>query len=346
MLYIIKYCPLFIYHLMLINSTHSLIDPLTGTIVVGAFIGGLYLKKFNYTTSIQNFRFSEILSFSSCRERIDLNGLKNDLDKHFFGQHIASNIILSALKGNSQRSEKNRKPLVMSFHGWTGVGKNFVTHLIANHIFTTEKSKKLQYHIINGRSSFTNSLKYEEYQETLFNKVYSDIKICPTNIFVFDEITKIPHGILDILIPIFENNVSTLDSRNSIFIFLTNTGEDVILDRYLQLWKKGYTREQMNVEHFDSVLQISVFNEQSGLKKSDIIDSHIIDHYVPFLPLEKSHVIQCIETELRNLNVTSSAEIIETVMQIITFGPEPERLFSLSGCKRIGQKVTQVVNQD
>lgn len=99
-------------------------------------------------------------------------GLKNDLDKHFFGQHIASNIILSALKGNSQRSKINRKPLVMSFHGWTGVGKNFVTHLIANNIFTTEKSKILQYHVINGRSSFTNPSKYEEYQVNQHNYQY------------------------------------------------------------------------------------------------------------------------------------------------------------------------------
>lgn len=38
-----------------------------------------------------------------------------------------------------------------------------------------------------------------------------------------------------------------------------------------------------------------------GLKRSSMIDSHIIDHFVPFLPLEKMHVVQCIEAELKNL---------------------------------------------
>jgi len=38
-----------------------------------------------------------------------------------------------------------------------------------------------------------------------------------------------------------------------------------------------------------------------GLMKSEIIDSHIIDYYVPFLPLEKVHVIKCIEAEFENL---------------------------------------------
>lgn len=42
--------------------------------------------------------------------------------------------------------------------------------------------------------------------------------------------------------------------------------------------------------------------------KSQLIDSHIIDHYVPFLPLEKIHVVQCIEAELKHLNKTLSSD--------------------------------------
>jgi len=45
-----------------------------------------------------------------------------------------------------------------------------------------------------------------------------------------------------------------------------------------------------------------------GLKKSSIINSHIIDFYVPFLPLEKVHVLQCIEAELKNLNNSLDSE--------------------------------------
>lgn len=46
---------------------------------------------------------------------------------------------------------------------------------------------------------------------------------------------------------------------------------------------------------------IDIFVLIGGFKKSAIIDSHIIDHYVPFLPLEKVHVEQCVEAELKNL---------------------------------------------
>lgn len=46
-----------------------------------------------------------------------------------------------------------------------------------------------------------------------------------------------------------------------------------------------------------------------GLQKSSIIDSHVIDFFVPFLPLEKVHVEQCIEAELKNLEKHLDSEL-------------------------------------
>jgi len=76
------------------------------------------------------------------------------MKKHFFGQHIASKIIVSALAGNLHRSSNNKKPLVMSFHGCTGSGKNFLSDLIASHMFKDKNIKKIRYHVIHGRSEF------------------------------------------------------------------------------------------------------------------------------------------------------------------------------------------------
>jgi hypothetical protein len=41
---------------------------------------------------------------------------------------------------------------------------------------------------------------------------------------------------------------------------------------------------------------------------SESIESNLIDHYVPFLPLEESHVRQCIKAEFRNRGVLSPSE--------------------------------------
>lgn len=102
------------------------------------------------------------------------------MEEKFFGQHIASKLILSALKGNFNRSTQNKKPLVMSFHGWTGSGKNFVTELIANNMFNTEKVKNLRYHVIHKRSDLVSSSELNNKKVHFFSfitKSYSKSKI-------------------------------------------------------------------------------------------------------------------------------------------------------------------------
>ncbi|XP_025207141.1 torsin-1A [Melanaphis sacchari] len=326
--------------LFFLNSTtvYGLIDPITGTFVVGAFVTGYFLNKSNYT-------FPDILPiFGGCPNTFNIKELEHSMEKSFFGQHIASKIVLSALAGNLYRSKNNKKPLVMCFQGWTGSGKNFLSEVIANHMFTTPKIKSLRYHIILGQSDFVHHSKINYYKEKLYHDVKSAIKSCGTNVFVFDEVHFIPMGILDILIPILENNDASIDSRNSIFIFLTNAGADAIVTKYLDLWINGISRESMKIQDFDILLQKSAFNEKGGLMKSGIIDSHIIDHYVPFLPLEKVHVVKCIEAEFKNLNKHLDSKTKSEILQMIPFGPEPHNLFSSSGCKRINQFVASQSN--
>ncbi|XP_060864665.1 torsin-1A-like [Metopolophium dirhodum] len=326
-----KYFLFYFLSLFFFKSTtvYGLIDPITGTFVVGAFVSGYFLNS-NYILPY----------FGGCPKTFEIKDLEHDMKKSFFGQHIASKIVVSALAGNLHRSSKNKKPLVMSFHGSTGSGKNFLSDLIAKHMFKSNKVKELRYYVIHGRSKFPLQSKINDYKEKLYSDVKSAIKSCDTNLFVFDEIHYIPMGILDILIPILENNDVSVDSRNSIFIFLTNTASDSIIKKYLELWVSGVSRERMKVQDFDTILLKSAFNEEGGLKKSAIIDSHIIDHYVPFLPLEKVHVQQCIEAELKNLKKHLDSETKSEILQIITFGPEPQKLFSSSGCKRIKALVT------
>jgi len=323
--------------LLFLKSTtvYGFIDPITGAFVVGAFVSGYFINKSNFRPTIPN-----IVSFyGGCPNTFDIKELEHAMEKRFFGQHIATKIVLSALAGNLYRSKSNKKPLVMCFQGRTGSGKNFLSEIIASHMFNSDKVKELRYHIIHGRSDFVHQSKFNAYKEKLYYDVKSAIKSCGTNVFVFDEIHYIPMGILDILIPILENNDMSVDSRNSIFIFLTNAGADAIVTKYLDLWNNGISRESMKIQDFDTILQKSAFNEEGGLMKSEIIDSHIIDYYVPFLPLEKVHVVKCIEAEFKNLKKHLDSETKSEILQMITFGPEPHNLFSNSGCKRINHFV-------
>ena len=103
---------------------------------------------------------------------------------------------------------------------------------------------------------------------------------------------------------------------------------------------------------FQSEIQNSIYHNKEendkGLYHASIIDSYLIDYYVPFLPLERDHVKNCIRAEIKNYNSTfkiggkndNSNYIINDydVDQIAdehVYEPPGYKKYSSSGCKRV-----------
>lgn len=61
-------------------------------------------------------------------------GLERDLQLQLHGQHLAQSVVLKAIQGFINNPESN-KPLTLSFHGWSGTGKNFVARLVADNLY-------------------------------------------------------------------------------------------------------------------------------------------------------------------------------------------------------------------
>lgn len=64
--------------------------------------------------------------YECCSEpylRNNFSALENNLNKYLFGQPLVKNTIVNALKGHFNLNGQ-KKALVMSFHGSTGVGKS------------------------------------------------------------------------------------------------------------------------------------------------------------------------------------------------------------------------------
>jgi hypothetical protein len=59
---------------------------------------------------------------------------------------------------------------------------------------------------------------------------------------------------------------------------------------------------------YSTYLQHLIFCDIGGFHHSDTIKSNLIDHYVPFLPMERRHIKMCIIDEFKQRNVTSPKE--------------------------------------
>lgn len=76
--------------------------------------------------------------WKSCSSRdtpFDISALKDDFREKVFGQHIAEEIIMKALSSHIKNLEKSKKPLVMSFQGLPGIGKNYVADMIVKRFY-------------------------------------------------------------------------------------------------------------------------------------------------------------------------------------------------------------------
>merc|ERR1712223_1089133 len=82
-----------------------------------------------------------------------------------------------------------------------------------------------------------------------------------------------------------------------------------------------------------------VFNELGGLHHSSLIDSSLIDVFLPFLPLERKHVRLCVEREAGRRNITLTAEQVGEVADSLVYWPKETQLFSTTGCKRVANKL-------
>jgi len=276
----------------------------------------------------------------------NLSLLQTSLEDNLFGQHIAKAVIMSTLSKRWQGKIHYNKPLVMSFHGWTGGGKNYASKFIAESLFRKGLHSRYVRTFIST-VHFYHEAKVEEYKENLRKWILGNVTQCPDSIFLFDEVDKLPESVLDSLKPFLDHHaiINGVEMNRSTFILLSNTGGREITSKTLDHWQGGKIRSELRYADFEQLVLKGAFNEGGGLHKSAIIDKSLIDAYVPFLPLEQVHVKQCARRELlhRELEPNDYSDLINQVVEELSFWPDEVRLFSTTGCKRVSQKVDELL---
>lgn len=283
-------------------------------------------------------------------------------DQNVFGQPLVKETVSRALRSHLRRiqtisaADKSggpQKALVFSFHGWTGSGKNYVSRFIAESMFSQGLASKYV-HFFSGPLHFPETQAPEIHQLHVQDIVRTNVSKCSQSLFIFDEVDKMHPKVLDgikAFIDVHEE-LDGVDFRQTVFVLLSNSGGSAINQRALSLWQEGVRREDIKLSDLEDIIRLNAFNKQGGLQKSELIVSHLVDYFVPFLPLERPHVKKCAVQELsqqnsfnrtHSLHCDSYDLLADLVVEQMAFMPKDTKIFSETGCKRVHRKVGTIV---
>ncbi|XP_018430839.1 PREDICTED: torsin-3A isoform X2 [Nanorana parkeri] len=144
----------------------------------------------------------------------NLTGLQWDLEQRVHGQHLAVKQILSSVKKFLQ-DDDSKKSQVLSFHGWTGTGKNLAVRIIAENLYQNGLRNRCT-KVFIPQLHFPHQSHVEAYKVQLGKQIREISSRCPQPLFVFDEADKLPAALLEPLLPLFVED----PQARSILIFL------------------------------------------------------------------------------------------------------------------------------
>lgn len=242
------------------------------------------------------------------------------------GQQKAVDGLLSHLRDYLSTYAHSR-PLLVSLHGPTGVGKSYLGRLLARHFRSVAgEAMVLQYYVLHHCPQEADAPHCAHNLSTviagLVTQAEEEEKI---PLLVFDEVEHMHEEILDTL----WRAVASRDSeyQNAIYLLLSNLGHEHIIKYML---------------HNSS--SVSMAASASGALLTDsLVKHHVLWKEAEVIPLgllEKAHVMDCFLYEITQEGFYPDCTNMERLAGELEYYPEVSgRQYSKTGCKQVVAKV-------
>lgn len=266
--------------------------------------------------------------------KYDLEGLEKTLRREVFGQQGAVESLMCHLHEYLSTYVHN-KPLVLSVHGPSGVGKSHLGRLLAGHFRSVVgEALVLQYYVLHHCPQEANAHLcaqnlYAHISE-MVDQAEEEEKI---PLFIFDEVEYMHKEILDALWQLVATKQSN-EYLNAIYLFLSNLGHGQITKHML---------------HNSSSSSTTTTGHKHLVKELTPILRNILEKVHPLwagadiLPmglLEKVHVMECFLEEITREGFYPDHNNIERLAGEIEYFPTVGgHEYSQTGCKQVVAKV-------
>ncbi|XP_078107619.1 prosalusin [Sander vitreus] len=305
-----------------------------------AILSVLFLCLSNPVCGVFQKLYCSISESCDCDFKPNIRDLEWDLYKNVYGQHLAQEIVSEEVARFLQKKSPER-PLVLSFHGSSGTGKTLVSSMLGNHLYGSAMSSPYVHQFV-PTLHFSLPDRVKEYREELKSWVQGNLTECARSVFFFEEMEKMPPGLIDVLEPFLgpSHIVFRTNYRKAIYIFISTTGEEVIKKLALESRQAGRDREEIKLAELEEAIARAVYNSTtSGFFQSSIIQQKLITRYVPFLPLSRRHVERCVHSQLCQRGSCGRSDVVEAVGGDMIYTPVQGQYFSSTGCKAVSAKI-------
>ncbi|CAF4720812.1 unnamed protein product, partial [Rotaria sp. Silwood2] len=236
--------------------------------------------------------------------------------------------------------------------------KNFVAkHIVESLYRNGYRSKYARLYVASRDFMHHDEEHLQQYKDRIKHDIERATSGCQYATFVFDEVDKMPMKLLETILFYIDFHTPTyaqpIDFRKTIFIFLSNTGGKEINVIAQNNHFASIQRNNYNITEFQRALANAAFSEPGGLWHASLINRHLVTFFVPFLPLERLHIRTCIERQLQLSHakdkyeyILSDNDIIDHVLDLIEFAPPDSLLYSVSGCKKVQQKLDFILESN
>nr|XP_040050607.1 prosalusin [Gasterosteus aculeatus aculeatus] len=305
-----------------------------------AVLSVLLLYPYNPVSGVFQRLYCSLSDSCECDFKPNIRDLEWDLYKNVFGQPLAQDIVSEEVARFLQNKSPDR-PLVLSFHGSSGTGKTLVSSMLGKYLFGSAMSSPYVHQFI-PTLHFPRPDRVQEYREELKSWVKGNLTECARSVFLFDEMEKMPPGLIDVLEPFLgpSHVVFRTNYRKAIYVFIGTSGEEVINRKALESRQAGRDREEITWADLQDDIAQAIYNSTtSGFFRSSVVLQRLVGRFVPFLPLSRRHVERCVRAQLCQRGSCGRGDVVEAVAGGMTYAPVPGHYFSTAGCKAVPAKI-------
>jgi len=247
-----------------------------------------------------------------------VDSLTQKINASVFGQELAVGVVLDAVENLSQ----GRMTALLLF-GWTGTGKSLLVQLVSE-AFRSVHKFSIPLHL--GDES--NHVMLDDLALLLG-------KGCGPRLVIFEDVDEGTEAAMSKL----KAFISTMKDEQVLLLVTMSSGGQAI-NRSLLDWAKSSS--SLKRDRIDQTLVNQIIQDQNVdlPLRSFLHGLKIQSRLVPFLPLTREHVKQCIVKEvIIQGGGAPTREDVRLILDEMEFFSDSFPVFSTAGCKRVAGKV-------